>query len=166
MTLKNRIKYIILTHCKGSNTVFADRINISTSTIQSWDDQHLPKGDTLQRIHKEFNVDINWLLTGEGEPYIKKDREEILMPGMIAESLAEYEERAPVLGQAVDMLATIFGSGNQVFAQAVMSSLRASSDALNIMKQRNQQLSALVSELNEVRKRLAVVEEKLQEEGR
>jgi len=165
MTFKNRIQHIILTHCNRSNKVFADRINIATSTIQSWDDEHFPKGDILHRIHKEFNIDINWLLTGEGEPYIKTDREEIDLPGIITESSVEYQVGAPALGHAVDMLAKVLESGNQVFIQAVMSSLIASSHAVNAAKQQSQQISDLRFEFDVVCRRLAALEKRLEKES-
>lgn len=164
MTLKNRIQHIILNHCNRSNKVFANRINIATSTIQSWDDEHFPKGDILHRIHKEFDVNINWLLTGEGAPYIKKDRKEIAPPGMIREPPAEYEERAPALGLAVNMLTTVLESDNQVFTQAVISSLIASSQAINTAKQWNPRVSNLESKLDDLRNRLAALEEKCQKD--
>jgi len=166
MGIKDRIRRIIDNDCKRSNAVFAERINIVPSTIQKWDDQHLPNGDTLQRIHKEFNVDINWLLTGVGERHTKN----YIIEGdsdtpLVNERLAEYSADIPRLGQAVDMLITILESHNESFIQPVMSSLITFSEAANAARRQNQQLSAFVSELNEIRKRLAVVEQKLQEEG-
>ena len=72
MGIKERIYEIIHRECNGSNAVFAERIDINVSTIQKWDDSHMPKGDILQRIHKEFNIDVTWLLTGEGDPVYEK----------------------------------------------------------------------------------------------
>lgn len=71
MDFKARIKTIIIDHCKGSNKKFAKELGINVSTIQVWDDTHLPKGDILQRMHDVFNVNVTWLLTGQGDPYIK-----------------------------------------------------------------------------------------------
>ena len=51
---------------------FGKRLGISQSAVQGYEQGGIPKGDILQRIHKEFGVNINWLLTGDGEPYIYK----------------------------------------------------------------------------------------------
>lgn len=71
MGFKERIRELIHLKCNGSSTIFADRIGISTSTIRKWNDELLPKGYILQRIYDEFQVDITWLLTGQGAPYLK-----------------------------------------------------------------------------------------------
>jgi len=83
MTFIERIESIIK---PLSRAEFARKIGIHVSTIALWDDKHLPKGDILQRIHKEFNVNIDWLLTGEGVPYINKEANGF----QISEPGAEY----------------------------------------------------------------------------
>ena len=70
MTFGERFKSI-----KGSlsREDFAKKINVDKSTIHNYLNGHIPKGDVLQRIHQEFKVNINWLLTGEGNTYIEKE---------------------------------------------------------------------------------------------
>ena len=70
MEIGERIKFI-----RGalSQKKFGDLIGADQSTVQVWEIRNnLPKGDFLQRIHEQFGVNINWLLTGEGETYVKK----------------------------------------------------------------------------------------------
>jgi len=70
MEIGERIKFIRgkLTQKKFGNLIGADQ-----STVQVWEIRNsLPKGDFLQRIHEQFGVNINWLLTGMGEPYVKE----------------------------------------------------------------------------------------------
>jgi len=137
-------------------------IHISYKALQDHEGGRWPNKNNLEKYIEFYGCDQNWLLTGLGARY-KSDTMEG-GPLRTGESVAEYiKVDTPGLGQAVEMLATILASGNQVFSQAVMLSLRASSDALSIMKQRNQQMAALVSELNELRNRLAALEEKFQE---
>jgi len=62
------------------------------------------------------------------------------------------------------MVATVLGSGNDVFIRSLMSSLLASSEGVKVISQQNQRLSALLSELDDVRKRLAALEEKIKKE--
>jgi len=162
MIIGSRIKAI-----RGalSQKDFALKIGAGQKSIHSWEAGHAaPGARSLEAIHRVFGVDIHWLLTGEGEPYINNDRKEIAPPGMIREPPAEYEERVPGLGQAVDMVATVLGSGNDVFIRSLMSSLLASSEGVKVISQQNQRLSALLSELDDVRKRLAALEEKIKKE--
>jgi transcriptional regulator with XRE-family HTH domain len=50
----------------------AKRLGIHTSTWQQYENGNIPKGDILQRIHDEFHVDLNWLLTGQEEVDYKR----------------------------------------------------------------------------------------------
>lgn len=55
--------------------VFASKINTSHKTIERWESkkaENIPQGDVLKRILEAFpekNININWLLTGQGEPF-------------------------------------------------------------------------------------------------
>jgi transcriptional regulator with XRE-family HTH domain len=69
----------------------AQRLDIHVSTWQQYEDGNIPKGDILQRIHKEFHVDLNWLLTGQGEPYTGLETQK----GHIAEDQSEYKTMKP-----------------------------------------------------------------------
>jgi len=157
MTIGVRIKAI-----RGSLSQkdFAIKIGAGQKSIHSWEVGHAaPGARSLEAIHRVFGVDIHWLLTGEGETYINKDREENNIP-QVREPVEEYRIGAPRLGQAVDMLATILESGNDAFIQSLISHLIASKESINQMRRQNQQLSALQSELDDLRKRLAALEEK------
>lgn len=109
MTLKERIKMIINDRCDRSNKRFAEQIGISPSTILIWDDEHLPKGDILSRIRKEFNVDINWLLTGQGEPYIKDRKPEPVGLHTVVDRDGLWGETRRHKKEGVDLSVTEFG---------------------------------------------------------
>jgi len=62
-----RIKFIRGDLTQGE---FAERIKVDQSTVQVWEGRNkVPKGDILQRIREAFGVSIDWLLTGEGDPF-------------------------------------------------------------------------------------------------
>ena len=90
-TLKNRVKRIIFEQCNGSNKEFAKLIGVGLSTINLWDDNHIPKGDILQRLHTVLNVDLHWFLTGKGDPCIEKSRSG--KPQVSGSSASEAETR-------------------------------------------------------------------------
>ena len=47
--------------------------------------KRMPGGENLQRICTHLSVNLNWLLTGEGEPFIKKQE-----PTLVSEKPSEY----------------------------------------------------------------------------
>ena len=70
MTLGERIKTI---RGRLTQKEFGGKLGVSLAAIQNYEStDSIPKGDVLQRINGEFGVDINWLLTGEGDPYLPK----------------------------------------------------------------------------------------------
>jgi transcriptional regulator with XRE-family HTH domain len=84
MAIGDRIKTI-----RGELTQFefAKRIQVDKATVSTWETTNAyPKGDILERIHQEFKVNINWLLTGEGEPHLIKDKS----VGSVRENEAPY----------------------------------------------------------------------------
>lgn len=75
MSLKDRIKYL-----RGSlsQPEFATKIGTSLGGLQKYETgKSVPNGSVLQKIHRETGIDLNWLLTGEGEPYNKGMKEGI-----------------------------------------------------------------------------------------
>jgi hypothetical protein len=55
----------------------------------------------LLRIYKEYGVNINWLLSGEGEPYIKKIKRSIVT----GNRYLKIEDRISALEKTVAKLA-------------------------------------------------------------
>jgi len=69
MILGNRIRYI---RDSLSQPKFAKKIGVTRNTVSGYENNNIvPAGKALLQIHKIFGIDINWLLTGEGDPYIK-----------------------------------------------------------------------------------------------
>lgn len=67
MTISDRIKYI-----RGNLTQkeFAEKTGVSLGGVQNWEVRNqVPNGNALISIRDKFNIDINWLLTGEGRPH-------------------------------------------------------------------------------------------------
>lgn len=174
MTLSGRIKTV-----RGSlsQEAFAEKISASQSAVTAWErgEGQFPKGDMLHKIREVFGVNINWLLTGEGAPYDKKETpkgeiretKELWAKTEHREIAGEprtfqvYGEGSPDqptagLGQAVDMLATVLQSGDQVYIHALMSNLLAFSRAVEESKRHSDRITQL-------EKRLLLLEEKLKQ---
>jgi transcriptional regulator with XRE-family HTH domain len=155
MPIGSRIKTI---RGKISQKIFAHKIGSNQKSVHAWESgKAMPGAKSLEAIHKAFGVDINWLLTGEGNQYIKLEKIED-EPNLQEETL-EYQKSTSTLGKAVDMLAAVLNSGNQVFIQALMSNLIAFSNAVKIDQNQRQEIAMMKSELEQVHTRLAALEE-------
>ena len=79
----NQRVLFIRKHLKLSQAVFGERIGVSRDVINNIDNNRVDastKPLLLQQICKEFNVDSQWLQTGEGnDPFIPMDTEDELM---------------------------------------------------------------------------------------
>ena len=77
-----------------------------------------PDSDFIADICKAYNVNSDWLLSGEG-PKHKGDR------------AAAYPEATLTLGENVELLAKIHNSGNTVLIKAITANLHAFSEAID-----------------------------------
>ena len=85
--LLDRLLLLINDLTDGNKKRFAEMLEVTPSYIDRWTNQGiLPSAEQLTNIHDKLNININWLLTGEGAKYIKKE-EQVLQ---VAEELAPY----------------------------------------------------------------------------
>jgi transcriptional regulator with XRE-family HTH domain len=71
-TIGERIKFI-----RGSlaKVEFARALGIYRNTLLQWEtNKNFPDFERLQKIHKEFKVNPNWLISGKGKPYLKRSQ--------------------------------------------------------------------------------------------
>ena len=55
---------------------FAKEIGVARNTVSSYENNNItPAGKVLLKMYKKLNVNINWLLSGEGDPYLKTELE-------------------------------------------------------------------------------------------
>jgi transcriptional regulator with XRE-family HTH domain len=70
MNLGDRIKEV-RTSSNKSLTAFADSLGISKGTLSKMENnKNSPSVTTLVSLSKQYNVNLNWILTSEGEMYI------------------------------------------------------------------------------------------------
>lgn len=76
--LSNRISQVIDT-LGLKKTVFAERLNVSQAFVsQMCSGASQPSDRTIADICRKFDVDEEWLRTGEGDMFIQKTRDEEL----------------------------------------------------------------------------------------
>lgn len=66
-TIHERISRMVEHFCKGKNTQFATLIGTNEANIRGYRTGTMPKCEILSKIARTFDIDSNWLLTGNGE---------------------------------------------------------------------------------------------------
>jgi len=89
-TIFDRISTIVEKFGNGKNTVFASLIGVSEANVRNYKNGVMPKADFLEKIARSFDININWLLTGEGNMLSSESEKEEKLP-----SLSQRYEGAP-----------------------------------------------------------------------
>lgn len=77
-TMADRISKVIRDKEK-TKTAFSDRINVSQAFVsQMCSGLKIPSDRTIADICREYDVNEEWLRTGQGDPYIQLSRDEEL----------------------------------------------------------------------------------------
>ena len=105
MGIQQRIKFLVDRLASGKYTVLAKKCGIPVSTFKVYiDGPSNPSSEHLKKLASVFRVNLNWLIIGEGEPFVEgtNQEEEATGQGKFAASdpvvqlLTEDEERAGV----------------------------------------------------------------------
>lgn len=75
-TIFDRISTIVEKFGNGKNTIFASLIGVSEANVRNYKNGVMPKADFLEKIARSFDININWLLTGEGSMLCAESNEE------------------------------------------------------------------------------------------
>ena len=76
-TIHERIKVLVDTLAGGKNTVFAQKLGVSEANIRGYIKNVVPKADVLEKIVTSYDVNAEWLLSGNGE--LHKSTENIVI---------------------------------------------------------------------------------------
>lgn len=128
-----RIAYI-RTRKKESIAQFAEKTGLSTGNISALEnDKYDPSLSALLKIIESYDVNSEWLLTGEGDPYLYKEGisaedEEVYLPGKYEEKVIDGQKKRifvispDTLIQTVDRRASVVKEAPaDSFARAVSS---------------------------------------------
>jgi len=67
--IPKRLQRLIDLKCGGKSTLFAKLAGIPISSFSNYMKGRAPSSEALFHIRETFSVNINWLLTGEGEMF-------------------------------------------------------------------------------------------------
>lgn len=65
-SIHDRITQLVNEFGGGKNTTFASIIGSSEANVRGYRGTVMPKYDFLEKIARSFDIDLKWLLTGEG----------------------------------------------------------------------------------------------------
>lgn len=106
-----RIKLLIDERAAGVKKDFAEALGVWPSQIDNWVNKgSLPSAEHLANFAKKLNVNINWLLTGEGPMYIEESHSPMKTPELSLRSLKIgelYEKADDELRKIVDSVLAI-----------------------------------------------------------
>lgn len=65
-SIYDRISQLVDTYGEGKNTVFASLIGVSEANVRNYKSGVMPKSDFFEKVARSCDVNMNWLITGEG----------------------------------------------------------------------------------------------------
>ena len=139
-TFSERLKWLVAEFAGGIPAKFAKKIGIKQGTLHPYLKGRIPKAAHLISIHKILNVNLNWLLAGEGEPFgvaTGKDKDQPLI---------NKDEISPPIDQAVlahKMLDVVLDSNDLVLKRAIISNLEAFSGSVDGIERLRQEMAEL-----------------------
>lgn len=77
-----KIKYLVKQLADGKHTVFAKNCGIPGGTFQAYiNGESIPRTNHLIKMASVYRINLNWLLLGEGEPFLGIDGEDTHLTG-------------------------------------------------------------------------------------
>jgi len=95
--IAGRLLELVSLYGNGKHTVFAKKAGIPHGTFSAYIKGRVPHAEHLCRIHDTYNININWLLTGEGEMILDPEKE-----GVVAENTPIYNKEEKPAEDAAD----------------------------------------------------------------
>ncbi|WP_287677091.1 S24 family peptidase [Bacteroides sp.] len=108
-TIFDRITLLVNKLCNGKNTELASITGVNEANIRNYRNGVMPKADFLEKIVRNFDINPDWLLTGEGS-MLRTDEKTNNTP--IAHHTEDPHEGIPLL--PVDAMAGAFTGEQQV----------------------------------------------------
>lgn len=66
-TIHDRITQLVNRYGDGKNTVFASIIGSNEANVRGYRTSTMPKFDFLEKIARNLDINLDWLLTGRGQ---------------------------------------------------------------------------------------------------
>lgn len=162
-TFVDRLLRLISEKAKGQPSTFARLAGIPHGTFYGYINGRLPAAEHLVRIRDTFGANINWLLTGDGEPYSAEEPGKLAEPGHLygaPEERVEGEDLSNAakaeLADLLNLARKVLTSGNRQAAEALELNIRYLARAIE-MEERLAKLEGRFHELMDLLKNKGIV---------
>jgi hypothetical protein len=148
-----RFLQLIGEKANGKPTIFARMAGIPPSTLFGYVNGRFPTHEHLLRIRDTFNVNINWLVSGEGDPYGSPPEGESAEPAYgynLPEMPGGLDDARGVVNELLRMAKKVLLSGNRQAADALERNIRYFNHAVEI----EGRLSGLEEKMGSLEERL------------
>ncbi len=103
MTFGDRIRFI---RGKLRQDELANLLGVHRNTVRRWEsNERIPKGEIIIQLYELFNVNLIWLISDKGEPYIDNSDKTVERKSLLKEfgkRINGLEKQVSGLGQKVD----------------------------------------------------------------
>ncbi|MHC1726539.1 MAG: hypothetical protein AB9866_11095 [Syntrophobacteraceae bacterium] len=154
-----RLFRLIKDKAAGKPSVFGKMAGIPHGTLYGYIEGRTPHSDHLYRIRDTFGVSIDWLLSGEGEPYLEAPFGQVDEPKHIYNlpepDQVEIGERAPSdLEELVGLARKVLSSDNDQASEALAKNIRYFAHAIEV-ERRLETVEARLGQIEELLKKKA-----------
>lgn len=151
VNIADRLQILVNDRAGGNAKLFAEKAGIVSVTLYNYLKGRVPKADALANICIKFNVNLNWLVSGIGSPYIG------------AENSSTVLDPDPEIADLLAGARNVLTSGNPIAFDALERNIRYFSHAIEVEK-RLQEMEAKLADIDELKRYM--LEMKRQEEAR
>ncbi len=149
--LSSRLLILVEEHTDGNAALFAQKAGIVQATFHNYIKGRPPNVNSLNNICNNFNVNLNWLITGKGEKYISGN--------------APTLDEDPEIAELLDGARKVLTSGNPIAFDALERNIRyfahavATEKRMEILEAEMDEMKRMVMDLKSTAKCETVIEE-------
>ena len=142
-SIADRLQELVNEQANGKHTVFSEKAGIPKSTFHFYIKGRMPHSEHLIHIRETFNVNIHWLLTGEGVKYLEKSDFEKEIP--------HSTDLDPEINDLLEKTREVLVSKTN-YAEFLKTSVKSIHESLKV----REEMKTMRSEINELKKHMTI----------
>ncbi|MFA5646507.1 MAG: helix-turn-helix transcriptional regulator [Candidatus Ratteibacteria bacterium] len=120
---------------KLSQIAFSDSIGVTQPAISLMEkNASAPSAEVLNNIRKTYNIDLNWLLSGQGEMFLTKIEEKSTIETRLIQSRDELQNQINQLKKSIAELETAYSQEKEYSRQLNQELAQCMKDLVSTQK--------------------------------
>ncbi|HOE90996.1 MAG: helix-turn-helix transcriptional regulator [Candidatus Cloacimonetes bacterium] len=120
---------------KLSQIAFSDSIGVTQPAISLMEkNASAPSAEVLNNIRKTYNIDLNWLLSGQGEMFLTKIEEKSTIETRLIQSRDELQKQINQLKKSIAELETAYSQEKEYSRQLNQELAQCMKDLVSTQK--------------------------------